>query len=75
MVIIKGEMKHSENGQKVKASIQKSRRNPTLLKSLIATAIYTLELLVSKLSTRDTRSTCRSVYICSIPMNVLVNAY
>ena len=42
------EVKQSENGQKAKASIQKSGRNPTLLKSLIMTAIYALELLISK---------------------------
>ena len=42
------EVKQSEIGQKVKASIQKSGRNPALLKSLIMTAIYALELLISK---------------------------
>ena len=42
------EVKQSEIGQKVKASIQKSGRNPTLLKSLIMTAIYALELLIGK---------------------------
>ena len=42
------EVKQSEIGQKVKASIQKSGRNPALLKSLIMTAIYALELLVDK---------------------------
>ena len=42
------EVKQSEIGQKVKASIQKSGRNPALLKSLIMTAIYALELLVGK---------------------------
>lgn len=41
-------VKQSEIGQKVKASIQKSGRNPALLKSLIMTAIYALELLISK---------------------------
>ena len=41
-------MKQSEIGQKVKASIQKSGRNPALLKSLIMTAIYALELLINK---------------------------
>ena len=34
------EVKQSEIGQKVKASIQKSGRNPALLKSLIMTAIF-----------------------------------
>lgn len=42
------EVKQSEIGQKVKASIQKSGRNPALLKSIIMTAIYALELLVGK---------------------------
>ena len=42
------EVKQSEIGQKVKASIQKSGKNPALLKSLIMTAIYALELLISK---------------------------
>ena len=42
------EVKQSEIGQKVKASIQKSGRNPALLKSFIMTAIYALELLIGK---------------------------
>ena len=42
------EVKQSKIGQKVKASIQKSGRNPALFKSLIMTAIYALELLISK---------------------------
>ena len=42
------EVKQSKIGHKVKASIQKSGRNPTLLKSLIMTAIYALELLIGK---------------------------
>lgn len=42
------EVKQSEIGRKVKASIQKSGRNPALLKSLIMTAIYALELLIGK---------------------------
>ena len=42
------EVKQSEIGQKVKASIQKSGRNPALLKSLIMTAIYALDLLIGK---------------------------
>ena len=42
------EVKQSKIGQKVKASIQKSGRNPALLKSLIMTAIYALELLIGK---------------------------
>lgn len=42
------EVKQSEIRQKVKASIQKSGRNPALLKSIIMTAIYALELLIGK---------------------------
>lgn len=42
------EVKQSEIGQKAKVSIQKSGRNPALFKSLIMTAIYVLELLISK---------------------------
>ena len=42
------EVKQSKIGQKEKASIQKSGRNPALLKSLIMTAIYALELLIGK---------------------------
>lgn len=42
------DVKQSEIGQKAKASIQKSGRNPALFKSLIMTAIYALELLISK---------------------------
>ena len=45
-------MKQSEIGQKAKASIQKSGRNPALFKSLIMTAIYALELLISKVFKR-----------------------
>lgn len=42
------EVKHSKIGQKARVSIQKSGRNPALLKSLIMTAIYALEFLISK---------------------------
>ena len=42
------EVKRSEIARKAKASIQKSGRNPALFKSLIMTAIYALELLISK---------------------------
>lgn len=42
------EVKQSEIGHKVKASIQKSGENPALLKSIIMTAIYALELLIGK---------------------------
>ena len=43
------EVKQSEIGQKAKAFIQKSGRNPALFKSRIITAIYALELLISKM--------------------------
>ena len=42
------DVKQGEIGQKVKASIQKSGRNPVLLKSIIMTAVYALELLIGK---------------------------
>lgn len=42
------DVKQSKIGQKAKASIQRSGRNPALFKSLIMTAIYALELLISK---------------------------
>ena len=42
------DVKQSEIGQKAKASIRKSGRTPVLFKSLIMTAIYALELLISK---------------------------
>ena len=42
------EVKQNEIGQKAKASIQKSGRNPALFKSLIMTARSALELLISK---------------------------
>ena len=44
-VMLKSE---SKLDKKVKASIQKSGRNPALLKSIIMTAIYALELLIGK---------------------------
>ena len=43
------EVKQSEIGLKAKASIQKSGRNPALFKSLILTAVYALELLISRI--------------------------
>ncbi len=43
------DVKQSEIGRKARASIQKSGRNPALLKSLIMTAIYALELLINRL--------------------------
>lgn len=46
------DVKKSEIRQKVKASIQKSGRNPVLLKSIIMTAVYALELLIGKLFKR-----------------------
>ena len=46
------DVKQSEIGQKAKVSIQKSGRNPALFKSLIMTAIYALELLISKVFKR-----------------------
>ena len=46
------DVKQGEIGQKVKASIQKSGRNPVLLKSIIMTAVYALELLIGKLFKR-----------------------
>ena len=46
------EVKRSEIARKAKASIQKSGRNPALFKSLIMTAIYALELLISKVFKR-----------------------
>ena len=42
------EVKQSEIGRKAKASIQKTGRNPALLKNLIVTAVYALELLIDK---------------------------
>ena len=46
------DVKQGEIGQKVKASIQKSGRNPVLLKSIIMSAVYALELLIGKLFKR-----------------------
>ena len=46
------DVKQGEIRQKVKASIQKSGRNPVLLKSIIITAVYALELLIGKLFKR-----------------------
>ena len=46
------DVKQGEIGQKVKDSIQKSGRNPVLLKSIIMTAVYALELLIGKLFKR-----------------------
>ena len=46
------EVKQSEIGLKARASIQKSGRNPVLLKSIIMSAVYALELLIGKLFKR-----------------------
>ena len=43
------EVKQSEIGQKARASIQKSGRNPALFKRIIITAIYALELLINRI--------------------------
>ena len=43
------EVKHKEIGQKAKDSIHQSGRNPVLFKSLIMTAVYALEVLISKI--------------------------
>ena len=55
------EVKQSEIGQKVKASIQKSGRNPALLKSLIMTAIYALELLIGKVFKMDSQKADKGI--------------
>ena len=55
------EVKQSEIGQKVKASIQKSGRNPALLKSLIMTAIYALELLIGKVLKMDSQKADKGI--------------
>ena len=41
-------VKQSEIGQKAKNMIQQSGKNPELFKSLIVTAVYALELMISK---------------------------
>ena len=43
------EVKHKEIGQKAKASINQSGKNPALFKSLIMTAVCALEVLISKI--------------------------
>ena len=55
------EVKQSEIGQKVKASIQKSGRNPALLRSLIMTAIYALELLIGKVFKMASQKTDKDI--------------
>lgn len=41
-------VKQSEIGQKTKSMIQQSGKNPELFKSLLVTAVYALELMISK---------------------------
>ena len=41
-------VKQSEIGQKAKNMIQQSGKNPELFKSLLVTAVYALELMISK---------------------------
>ena len=41
-------VKQSEIGQKAKGMIQQSGKNPELFKSLLVTAVYALELMISK---------------------------
>ena len=55
------EVKQSEIGQKVKVSIQKSGRNPALLKSFIMTAIYALELLIGKVFKMASQKTDKDI--------------
>ena len=55
------EVKQSEIRQKVKASIQKLGRNPALLKSLIMTAIYALELLIGKVFKMASQKTDKDI--------------
>ena len=55
------EVKQSEIGQKVKASIQKSGRNPALLRNLIMTAIYALELLIGKVFKMASQKTDKDI--------------
>ncbi len=43
------EVKQNEIGQKAKASIKQSGRNPALFKRIIITAIYALELLINRI--------------------------
>lgn len=50
------EVKQSEIGQKVKASIQKSGRNPALLKSLIMTAIFLIGKVFKMVHKRQIRA-------------------
>ena len=70
------EVKQSEIGQKVKASIQKSGRNPALFKSLIMMAIYALELLISKVfkMTLEKADKVTNVFVKAEPEQTKVQA-
>ena len=70
------EVKQSEIGQKVKASIQKSGRNPALFKSLIMMAIYALELLISKVfkMTLEKADKATNVFVKAEPEQTKVQA-
>lgn len=70
------EVKQSEIGQKAKASIQKSGRNPALFRSLIMTAIYALELLISKVfkMTLEKADKVTDVFIKAEPEQTKVRA-
>ena len=70
------EVDQSEIGQKVKASIQKSGRNPALFKSLIMMAIYALELLISKVfkMTLEKADKVTNVFVKAEPEQTKVQA-
>lgn len=70
------EVKQSKIGQKVKASIQKSGRNPALFKSLIMMAIYALELLSSKVfkMTLEKADKVTNVFVKAEPEQTKVQA-
>lgn len=70
------EVKQSEIGQKAKASIQKSGRNPALFKSLIMMAIYALELLISKVfkMTLEKADKVTNVFVKAEPEQTKVQA-
>ena len=70
------EVKQSKIGQKVKASIQKSGRNPALFKSLIMMAIYALELLISKVfkMTLEKADKVTNVFVKAEPEQTKVQA-
>mgnify|MGYP000168694604 FL=1 len=65
-----------EIGQKAKASIQKSGRNPALFKSLIMMAIYALELLISKVfkMTLEKADKVTNVFVKAEPEQTKVQA-